>query len=71
MLKLPSLLPIVISTVSPNGVYADDDPLFFRGAVKPFYSSCVDEPVKDVIVDVIKSVVLILYVQNHMTPSLR
>ncbi len=60
-----------ISPISPDRVYANDDPLFFGGTIEPFYPSCVDEPVKEIMIDVIEFVVLVLYVQNHITPYLR
>lgn len=58
----------MVPSVSPYRVYTDNNPLFLRGTIEPFYPSLVDELVKNLAVNVIKLVVVILYVQNHMTP---
>jgi hypothetical protein len=67
---LSPLIPFEISPVSSYRVYANDDPLFFGGTIEPFDPSCVDEPVKEIMIDVIEFVVLVLYVQNHITPPI-
>jgi len=58
----------MITTISPYRVYSNNDPPFLRGTIEPLYFSLVDKLVQNFTVYVIELVVLILYVQNHMSP---
>lgn len=58
----------MITTISPYRVYSNNDPPFLRGTIEPLYFSLVDKLVQNFTGYVIELVVLILYVQNHMSP---